>query len=94
MGISEPITPIKIPSMTKGERTKKSVAPIYFIIFISSFRTDIPIVTVLLIRKMDTANNIPIMPMDMYAISALMPLNVMAVISDLLILLISGMDSR
>ena len=39
--------------MTNGDRTKKSVAPIYFIIFISSFLTDMPIVTVLLIKNME-----------------------------------------
>ena len=53
-----------------------------------------PIVTVLLIRKMDTANNMTIMPMDTYATNALMPLKVAAVISDLLILRISGTDSK
>ena len=41
-----------------------AVAPIYFIIPISSLRTEIPIITVLLIRKIDTASRIPIIPSD------------------------------
>ena len=45
-------------------RTKKSVAPIYFIILISAERTEIPIATVLLIRKMLTASRITMIPMD------------------------------
>ena len=56
-GIMAPINPIIIPSNTKGDLTKKSVAPTYFMIFISSERTVIPVVIVLLIRKMETASN-------------------------------------
>ena len=78
-GKSDPISPIIMPSMTNGERTKKSVAPIYFMIFISSFLTEIPMVTVLLIKKIDTANKIAIMPRETYAIKALTPLSVVAV---------------
>ena len=49
----------------KHERcSAKSIAPIYFIIAISSLLTVIPMVTVLLIRKIDTANRIPIMATD------------------------------
>lgn len=58
------ISPMSMPSSTKGARTKKSVAPIYFMILISSDRTEIPIATVLLIRKMLTASRITIIPMD------------------------------
>ena len=48
----------------KGKRTKKLVAPISFIIPISSLRTEIPMATVLLIRKMATASRIPMMAME------------------------------
>ena len=53
-GISEPIRPMSIPSIRNGALTKKSVAPRYFIIAISSCLTVIPIITVLLIRKTAT----------------------------------------
>lgn len=48
----------------KGCTHEKSVAPIYFIILISAERTEIPIATVLLIRKMLTASRITMIPMD------------------------------
>ena len=63
-GIRAPIAPMMIPSITKGERTKKSVAPIYFIMAISSLLTEIPMVTVFEIRKIDTKRSIAIMPID------------------------------
>ena len=63
-GISEPKAPISIPSITNGALTKKSVAPMYFIMLISSLRTEIPIVTVLLIKNIDTAKRIAIIPIE------------------------------
>ena len=47
-----------------GALTNKFVAPISFMIPISSFRTEIPIVTVLLIRKTDTARRIRMIAME------------------------------
>ena len=52
------------PSITNGDLTTKSFAPIYFMIAISSFLTVIPIVTVLLIRKIDTPNRIAMIAME------------------------------
>ena len=46
-------TPRTIPSRRNGARTNASVAPMYFIIPISSLRTEIPTETVLLIRKIE-----------------------------------------
>ena len=70
-GITAPIIPRIIPSITNGTLTKKSVAPISFIIPISSCRTEIPIVIVLLIRKNATASKIKIIANDTYPISLL-----------------------
>lgn len=70
------------------------MAPIYFIIVISSLRTEIPIVTVLLIKKIDTANRIAMIPTEMYAINALIPVSVEAVISDLFTVLTPSKPSR
>ena len=53
-----------MPSSTKGDLTKKSVAPMYFMILISSERTEMPMATVLLIRKTLTASRITMMPTD------------------------------
>ena len=63
-GIAAPITPRIIPSRRNGSRTKASVAPMYFIIPISSLRTEIPIDTVLLIRNMEITRRIPITAME------------------------------
>ena len=54
----EPIIPIVIPSTKNGASTNASVAPIYFIIDISSLRTVIPITIVFVIRNIDTARRI------------------------------------
>ena len=63
-GITEPNNPINTPSNKKDARTKISFAPINFIMAISSLRTEIPIVIVLLIKNKDTNNKIEITPMD------------------------------
>ena len=78
-GTPAPTAPIIMPSNTNGARTKKSVAPMYFIIDISSFLTEIPIVTVLLIKKSDTASKIRMIAADTYVNIALKPVNVEAV---------------
>ena len=57
-GITAPTAPMIRPSITNGARTNPSFAPMYFIIAISSRLTVIPMVTVLLIRNMDTASRI------------------------------------
>ena len=59
-----PISPRIIPSRRNGARTKLSVAPIYFIIPISSLRTVIPTEIVLLIRKMAISSRITITATD------------------------------
>ena len=56
--------PMIRPSTINGARTKKSVAPMSFIMAISSLRTAIPMVTVLLMRKMDTSSRMPMMATD------------------------------
>ena len=63
-GIAAPTSPISTPSKINGARTKLSFAPIYFIIAISSRRTVIPIVTVLLIRNTDTASKMAMIAAD------------------------------
>ncbi len=63
-GSAAPSRPMSMPSSTKGALTKKSVAPTYFIMLISSARTEMPMATVLLIRKILTASRITIMPRD------------------------------
>ena len=75
-----------VEEVKNGERTKKSVAPIYFIIAISSFLTEIPIVTVLLIRNTDTASRIAMIVTDTYPTSLFTLVSVLATISDLLTL--------
>ena len=76
--------PMIRPSSTNGERTTKSFAPIYFIIAISSLRTVIPMVTVLLIRKIETPNRIKMIAIDTYPTSTLTLESVFATTSDLL----------
>ena len=63
-GIADPISPMRIPSTTNGDLTRKSVAPISFMIAISSRLTAIPVVTVLLIRKIATHRRIRMIPPD------------------------------
>ena len=63
-GIAAPTRPIRIPSIRNGALTNRFVAPISYMIPISSFRTEIPIVTVLLIRKTDTARRIRMIAME------------------------------
>ena len=53
-GIIEPIIPIVIPSTKNGALTNASVAPINFIMEISSLRTVIPITMVFVIRNIET----------------------------------------
>ena len=65
----------------------------YFIISISDLRTEIPIITVLLIRNTETASKIAIMPTEVYATSAFTPVNVVAAISECRTLSTCGMDS-
>jgi hypothetical protein len=64
-----PISPITTPSTMKGALTNRFVAPVSFMILISSFLTAIPIITVLLIRNIPTARSIAIIPIDAYPIS-------------------------
>ena len=56
--------PSTIPSRRKGARTKASVAPMYFMIPISSFRTEIPTETVLLIRNTEIRTRRAMMIME------------------------------
>ena len=65
-GIAEPTAPMITPSMMNGALTNTFVAPISFMIPISSFRTVIPMVIVLLIRNIDTSISITTIPMDAY----------------------------
>ena len=58
--MAAPKIPIIIPSIMNGIRINASVAPTNFIMAISSLRTLIPIVIVVLIRNMDTASSIMI----------------------------------
>ena len=85
--------PMMIPSTTNGALTKKSVAPMYFMILISSFLTAIPMVTVLLIRNIDTKSRMMIIPAEIYAISTFKPLKVLAVTSERLTSLTTSIDS-
>ena len=66
-----PISPIITPSRINGILTNAFVAPIYFIMAISSRLIDIPIETVLLIRNIETASNIPMIMIDINVISLL-----------------------
>ena len=61
-GMAAPIRPIRIPSTTNGDLTRKSVAPMSFMIAISSFLTAIPVVTVLLIRNIATHKRMRMIP--------------------------------
>ena len=63
-GIAAPTNPITIPYTTNGALTRKSVAPISFMIPISSFLTAIPVATVLLIRNTATQRRIRIIPAE------------------------------
>ena len=63
-GIAAPTIPSTIPSITNGARTNPSVAPIYFIIPISSLRTEIPTETVLLIRKTEISRSTAIIAIE------------------------------
>jgi hypothetical protein len=63
-GTIEPMRPIITPSIINGARMKLFVAPISFIILISSRLTVIPIVIVLFIRNIDTSNSMKIIPKD------------------------------
>ena len=83
-GMIAPITPIRRPSNTNGARTKPSFAPMYFMIAISSRLTVIPIVTVLLIRKIETASRIKIIAAEMIPTSLFTLVRVLATVSDLL----------
>jgi len=69
MGIIAPMIPIAIPSTKNGALTNASVAPINFIIEISSLRTVIPMTIVLVIRKMETASRIIITAIATYPTS-------------------------
>ena len=72
------------PSMMNGALTNTFVAPMSFMIPISSLRTVIPIVIVLLIRKMDTSISMTTIPMDAYPTSDESVVMLSAVTSELL----------
>ena len=57
-GITDPIRPIRIPSTTKGALTKKSVAPIYFMMLISSFLSAGIIIVLLLVSIFLISNTV------------------------------------
>ena len=75
---------MKTPSTTNGCRTKASLAPISFIIAISSLRTEIPTITVLLIKNTETAKRITTIAIDTIVIALLISVRVFAATSDLL----------
>ena len=93
-GMTAPIAPISMPSITKGALTKKSVAPTYFMMAISSLLTDIPIVTVLEIRNTDTRRSTAMIPTETYVSRLLNPLSIFAVISERFTLRTPSIPSR